>query len=104
MRYNFNTELIPAIAGTAAGWSYLEAGNVENSLIFAIVGLASYIFGCRKCIANQEQDLKEVEANIASEAIYTRICECEDRIDRRIDDAENRLDTQVDVIMSKMNS
>jgi hypothetical protein len=103
MRYNFNRELIPAIAGTAAGWSYLEAGNVENSMIFAIVGLASYIFGCRKCMAEQEKDMEQVQTDIASEALYTRICECEDRIDRRIDDAESRLDTQVEVILDKMN-
>ena len=103
MNLSLSTQLIPTVAGASALWSYMQNAPTDQSLIFAIVGVASYAIGARLAAKDLVREIDERESDNQFNEVWTSMREQERMLEERIERAEDRLDTQVDVIMEKIS-
>ena len=103
MNLSLSTQLIPTVAGASALWSYMQNAPTDQSLIFAVVGVASYAIGARLAAKDLVRELDERVIDARINEVWTSMREQEKEMEERIERTEDRLDTQVDVIMDKIS-
>jgi len=103
MNLNLSTQLIPTVAGAGALWSYMQNAPTDQSLIFAVVGVASYAIGARLAAKDLVRELDDRVVDARINEVWESMREQERDMSERIERAEDRLDTQVDVIMDKIS-
>lgn len=98
-RETFTCQVIPGAAGAAALWTYMEGASfgmdVSNSLLFAVVGLASYAYGARRAAGDLVKELDTRDRQQDEAELYRRIDVVEDEMYRRMDEIQRELNDEI---------